>query len=375
MSEGNREAARIGALPEQAGVIPLPRHPPVEPEDDGGKEDDRGKANPTGKRSSPPILRVEDLSVAFHTRGGVVRALDRINFSVSAGQTMALVGESGSGKSVTAYAIMGLLEEAGQITGGHAFLGHTDLAATPPRALARIRGRRIAMIFQNPRAALNPIRAVGRQIANVLLRHGGASRFNAHDRAIEALRAVGIPDPARRARAYPFELSGGMCQRVMIAIAVAGRPELLIADEPTTGLDVTTQAVVMDLIQAMAAETGMATILITHDLALAAERAGRIAVMHAGHMVEEADTATLLTRPMHPYTARLIAATPTAAGSLDSLQSVPGGLPDLRRDDIPPCRYAARCERRLETCDRTIVMREPAPGHAVACWNPLETRA
>ncbi len=318
-----------------------------------------------------PILRVEDLSVAFHTRGGVVRALDRICFSVEAGQTMALVGESGSGKSVTAYAIMGLLEEAGEITGGRAFLGQTDLVATPPGELARIRGRRIAMIFQNPRAALNPIRAVGRQIADVLLRHGGASRHNARDRAIEALQAVGIPDPARRAHAYPFELSGGMCQRVMIAIAVAARPELLIADEPTTGLDVTTQAVVMDLIHAMAAETGMATILITHDLALAAERAGRIAVMHAGHMVEDADTATLLAQPRHPYTARLIAATPTAAGSLETLQSVPGGLPDLRRGNLPHCRYAARCERRIAACDQVITMHETAPGHGVACWNAL----
>jgi len=318
-----------------------------------------------------PVLRVEDLSVAFHTRGGVVHALDRVGFSVGSGQTMALVGESGSGKSVTAYAIMGLLEEAGKITGGRAFLGDTDLIQTLPRALARIRGRRIAMIFQNPRAALNPIRAVGRQIADVLQRHGGATRFTAKQRAIEALQAVGIPDPARRARAYPFELSGGMCQRVMIAIAVAARPELLIADEPTTGLDVTTQAVVMDLIHAMAAETGMATILITHDLALAAERAGRIAVMHAGHMVEDADTATLLASPRHPYTARLIAATPTAAGSLDALQSVPGGLPDLRRGDLPHCRYAARCERRVATCEQTVAMHETAPGHGVACWNPL----
>jgi peptide/nickel transport system ATP-binding protein len=288
---------------------------------------------------------------------------------------MALVGESGSGKSVTAYAIMGLLEEAGEITGGRAFLSDTDLVATPRRALARIRGRRVAMIFQNPRAALNPIRAVGRQIADVLLRHGGATRSNARQRAIEALQAVGIPDPARRANAYPFELSGGMCQRVMIAIAVAARPELLIADEPTTGLDVTTQAVVMDLIHAMATETGMATILITHDLALAAERASRIAVMHAGHMVEDADTATLLTRPRHPYTARLIAATPTAAGSLAALQSVPGGLPDLRRNNQPLCRYSARCERRLDRCDQVIAMQQAAPGHAVACWNPLEAAA
>ena len=318
-----------------------------------------------------PALRVEDLSVVFHTRGGEVHALDKIGFTVAAGQTMALVGESGSGKSVTAYAIMGLLEAAGKITGGRAFLGETDLVATPPGDMSRIRGRRIAMIFQNPRAALNPIRAVGRQIADVLLRHGGATRGNAQERAVEALRAVGIPDPGRRAKAYPFELSGGMCQRVMIAIAVAARPELLIADEPTTGLDVTTQAVVMDLIHQMAAETGMATILITHDLALAAERASRIAVMHAGHMVEEADTATLLASPRHPYTARLIAATPTAAGSLDSLTSVPGGLPDLRRSDLPACRYAARCERRIDVCDQTLTMRDHAAGHRVACWNPL----
>ena len=317
------------------------------------------------------VLRVEDLSVAFHTRGGVVRALDRVGFAVEAGQTMALVGESGSGKSVTAYAIMGLLEAAGRITGGRAFLGDTDLVATPPAAMARIRGKRIAMIFQNPRAALNPIRGVGKQIADVLLRHGGATRSNAWDRAIDALRAVGIPDPSRRAKAYPFELSGGMCQRVMIAIAVAARPELLIADEPTTGLDVTTQAVVMDLIGEMARDTGMATILITHDLALAAERAGRIAVMHAGHMVEEADTASLLAGPRHPYTARLIAATPTAAGSLESLQSVPGGLPDLRSASIPHCRYAARCERSVPGCDAVLTMRPVADRHAVACWNPL----
>ena len=198
------------------------------------------------------------------------------------------------------------------------------------------------MIFQNPHAALNPIRQLGRQIADVLLRHGGATRADAKGRAIKALRAVGIPDLARRTKAYPFELSGGMCQRVVIVIAVAARPELLIADEPTTGLDVTTQAVVMDLIGAIAAETGMATFLITHDLALAAERAGRIAVMHAGHVVEIAPTATLIARPMHPYSARLLAATPTTAGSLDALQSVPGGLPDLRAAVIPACRYAAR---------------------------------
>jgi peptide/nickel transport system ATP-binding protein len=315
-------------------------------------------------------LTVTDLSVEFHTRGGVVKALDRVGFSVGQGEMLALVGESGSGKSVTAYAIMGLLEAAGKITGGSAILAGTDLAKASPGALAAIRGRQAAMIFQNPRAALNPIRSVGKQIADVLRRHAGASRFNAQSRAVDMLRAVGIPDPERRAHAYPFELSGGMCQRVMIAIAVAGKPSLLIADEPTTGLDVTTQAVVMDLIQAMAADTGMSTILITHDLALAAERADRIAVMHAGHVVEEAPTHVLLNNPRHPYTARLIAATPTHAGTLDDLESVPGGLPDLRRADLPPCRYAARCTRRVTACERVLERREIAPAHLIACWNP-----
>jgi peptide/nickel transport system ATP-binding protein len=265
---------------------------------------------------------------------------------------------------------MGLLDEAGAITGGSAMFDGIDLAAASPRVLSEIRGRRIAMIFQNPRAALNPIRSVGRQIADVLERHGGLGGRAARAGAVEMLRAVGIPDPARRAAAYPFELSGGMCQRVMIAIAVAGRPRLLIADEPTTGLDVTTQAVVMDLIAELAAQTGMATILITHDLALAAERARTIAVMHAGHVVEIADTATLLAAPRHPYTGRLIAATPDAAGALDDLQSVPGGLPDLRRSDLGPCRYAARCQRHVTACAQTLVRREIAPGHQIACWNP-----
>ena len=319
-------------------------------------------------------LDVQDLSVSFQTRGGRVHALDRVSFSVAPGETMALVGESGSGKSVTAYAVMGLLEAAGQVTGGRALLGSTDLLALPSKALAAIRGRRVAMIFQNPRAALNPIRAVGLQIADVLRRHAGATRANAKERAIDALRAVGIPDPARRAEAYPFELSGGMCQRVMIAIAVAASPELLIADEPTTGLDVTTQAVVMDLIGAMAAQTGMATILITHDLALAAERADRIAVMHAGHVVEQAPTKLLLAAPRHPYTARLIAATPTAAGSLDDLHSVPGGLPDLR-GDVPACRYSGRCTRAVAACTTWPAPRLLAPLHEAACHNPMSEAA
>lgn len=317
-----------------------------------------------------PVLEVDGLCVEFRTRGGTVRALDRVGLRLAAGETLALVGESGSGKSVTALALLGLLDPAGRVTAGTARLEGVDLLAAPPRALARLRGRRAAMVFQNPRAALNPIRPVGRQIADVLRRHEGLGRRAAAARAVELLRAVGIPDPARRAGAYPFQLSGGMCQRVVIAIAVAARPILLVADEPTTGLDVTTQATVMDLIGRLAGETGMATLLITHDLALASERAGRVAVMHAGQVVEEAPTRALLAAPRHPYTARLLAATPSGAGSLDELRGVPGALPDLKRAELPPCRYLARCERRGPECDTALPWRTPAPAHRVACWHP-----
>ena len=235
-----------------------------------------------------PALAVEDLSVEFRTRSGTVKVLDHIGFSVDKGETVALVGESGSGKSVTAFAVMGILDPAGKVTSGRALFGGTDLLALSERDLAEQRGRELSMIFQNPRTALNPIRKVGQQIADVLVRHGGATRTDAPRAAVEMLKRVRIPDPERRAEAYPFELSGGMCQRIMIAIALACRPALLIADEPTTGLDVTTQAVIMDLIGELAHDSGMATIFITHDLALAAEYCDRIVVMHAGHVVEAA---------------------------------------------------------------------------------------
>jgi peptide/nickel transport system ATP-binding protein len=317
-----------------------------------------------------PALQVEDLAVEFRTRSGVVKALEAVSFAVGKGETLAIVGESGSGKSVTAYALMGILDPAGRITAGRAVLGGLDLLAASPGQLADVRGREIAMIFQNPRTALNPIRPVGRQIADVLMRHGNITRVEAPARAVDLLRAVGITDPARRAKAYPFEMSGGMCQRVMIAIALAARPALLIADEPTTGLDVTTQAVIMDIIEKLAGESGMATIFITHDLALAGQRADRIVVMHAGHVVESAPTRELIAHPTHPYTAELIAATPDAAASLDALASIPGSLPDLRRSDLPPCRYSERCPRKIDRCDEPL----PRPAlseHFVACWNPL----
>lgn len=321
--------------------------------------------------TAAPALSVERLSVEFRTRSGVVRALENVSFSVAKGETVALVGESGSGKSVTAYAVMGILDPAGRVAAGRAMLGDLDLLSATPKQLAQVRGRKIGMIFQNPRTALNPIRPVGRQIADVLIRHGNVSRRTAPAHAVEMLRAVGITDPARRAKAYPFEMSGGMCQRVMIAIALAAKPSLLIADEPTTGLDVTTQAVIMDLINDLAKELGMATIFITHDLALAGQRSARIVVMHAGHVVENAPTADLFVNPRHPYTAELIAATPDSAASLDELAAIPGSLPDLRRTDLPPCRYSERCPRKIAACAQPLPLAAPGAAHLVACWNPL----
>ncbi len=318
-----------------------------------------------------PALAVEDLSVEFRTRSGTVKVLEQVGFEVDKGETVALVGESGSGKSVTAFAVMGILDPAGKVTSGRAMFGGADLLALPERELAEQRGRELSMIFQNPRTALNPIRRVGQQIADVLVRHGGATRPDAPRAAVEMLKKVRIPDPERRVEAYPFELSGGMCQRIMIAIALACRPALLIADEPTTGLDVTTQAVIMDLIGELAHESGMATIFITHDLALAAEYCDRIVVMHAGHIVEAAPGRALFAEPRHPYSAKLLAATPGGTASLAELASIPGGLPDLRRPDLPACRYSGRCERRIDDCTRPLPRRSVGDRHIVACWNPL----
>jgi peptide/nickel transport system ATP-binding protein len=322
--------------------------------------------------SAVPVLAVDNLSVEFRTRGGIVKALERVNFAIHRGEMVAIVGESGSGKSVTAYTVMGILDAAGRVTQGTATFGGLDLLNTPENLLRDIRGREISMIFQNPRVALNPIRRVGDQIADVLLQHGNVTRREAPQRAIDMLSRVRIPDPQRRAKAYSFELSGGMCQRIMIAIALACSPKLLIADEPTTGLDVTTQAAIMDLIAELGAEQGMATLLITHDLGMAAEYCDQIVVMHAGHIVEAAPTADLFRHPRHPYTAKLIAATPKPSVSLMDLAAIPGNLPDLRAAEIAPCRYSARCERRQPRCDQALphVLGDER-NSMVACWNPL----
>ena len=332
--------------------------------------------------AQPPLLDVQGLSLEFRTRSGTVHALDGVDLRVARGEMVGLVGESGSGKSVLGYALLGISDRAAAVTGGRALFGGLDLLQADERTLADLRGREMSMIFQSPRTALNPIRPVGLQIEDVLRRHAAAPGADLSrslkQRAVQALRDVAIADPERRVDAYPFEMSGGMCQRVMIALALACRPRLLVADEPTTGLDVTTQAAVMDLIATLARERDMATVFITHDLALAADHCDRIVVMHAGHVVEAAPTRALFQQPRHPYTARLMSSTPGAETALADLEPVPGNLPDLRRADLPACRFAERCERATERC-RTA--RPPLqavdgdPTHTVACWHPLGTAA
>lgn len=319
-----------------------------------------------------PVLSVRDLTVEFRTRGGIVHALQDVSFDVPRGAIVGMVGESGSGKSVTAHAVMRLLDAAARVTAGLISFGGVDLLTLKRRELDGMRGRDLSMVFQNPRTALNPIRPVGMQIADVIARHESGAVGRLRDRVVAALRAVRIPDPERRLRAFPFELSGGMCQRISIAMALACRPQLLIADEPTTGLDVTTQAAVMDLLRDAARAGGASALLITHDLALASEYCDRIVVMHAGHVVESAPVDALFGRPRHPYTAKLLRSVPSAMASIDELQPIPGGLPDLRRADLPACRFSARCERHRTRCDAAPLRLEPAGAdRLVACRVPL----
>jgi len=318
------------------------------------------------------LLEVRDLSLEFRTRSGTVRALEHVSLDVDKGETVGIVGESGSGKSVLSYAVMRILDPAARVTGGSISFAGLDMLGAAESALQEVRGREIAMIFQSPRTALNPIRRAGRQIEDVLREHTTTLRADLKKKAVEALAQVRIPDPERRYEAYPFELSGGQCQRVMIALALACNPQLLIADEPTTGLDVTTQAAILELIRELSRARGMAAILITHDLALASEYCDRIVVMHAGHVVEEAPTAELFRAPRHPYTARLMASTPTPEKTIATLSSIQGNLPDLRRADLPNCRFLARCDRGLDTCGSLpLPALEVGVRHRVHCLNPL----
>jgi len=322
-------------------------------------------------QEAPPLLSIDDMSLEFRTRSGTVRALDHVSLSIGRGEIVGLVGESGSGKSVLCHALLGLSDRAARITSGSIRFDGIDLRAATERELQDLRGREIGMVFQNPRAALNPIRKIGEQLEDVLARHHAIRSVDLRARAVACLREVAIADPERRFHAYPFELSGGMCQRVMIALAMSSRPRLLIADEPTTGLDVTTQAAVLELIRERARADRVATLLITHDLALAADFCDRIVVMHAGHVVEAGSTARLFASPRHPYTLALIGSTPVGRASLDELQPIAGGLPDLRRVDLPPCRYIERCPNVLEACSSAIRHVRVDATEDFACANPL----
>ena len=323
-------------------------------------------------RGDRPLLEVKGLYTSFHTRDGVVRAVDGIDFHVDRGEIMGLVGESGCGKSVTSLSIMRLIPRPGRIEAGEILFDGQDLLALKPDEMRRIRGERISMIFQQPTSSLNPVWNVGRQVAEVLELHRGMKRGPALARAVELLRMVGIPDPERRLRNFPHEMSGGMAQRVMIAMALACEPELLIADEPTTALDVTIQAQILDLIRRLREDTGTAVILITHDLGVVAEMADRVAVMYAGEIVEQAEVTELFARPRHPYTRGLIGSIPVVGRPRDELAVIPGNVPNLI--DLPAgCRFAPRCgSRAAEGVDIAFEahpeLRPIDAGHDVRCW-------
>jgi oligopeptide/dipeptide ABC transporter ATP-binding protein len=327
---------------------------------------------PKRVRGAEPILRVEGLYTSFRTRDGIVKAVDGIDFHVDAGEILGLVGESGCGKSVTSMSIMRLVAKPGRIDAGRITFDGRDLLTLSDREMRKIRGDRISMIFQQPQGSLNPVWNVGRQIGEVLEIHRNMKSRVARARALELLRMVGIPDPERRLTAYPHEMSGGMAQRVMIAMALACEPEVLIADEPTTALDVTIQAQILDLIRALRAQTGTAIILITHDLGVVAEMCDRVAVMYAGEIVEQTDVVSLFRDPLHPYTRGLIGSIPVVGAVKDELAVIPGNVPNLI--DLPKgCRFAPRCAARVTEDVRLAGDVHPSllpvgSGHEVRCW-------
>ena len=317
------------------------------------------------------LLEVDDLQTHFRTPDGVNRAVDGISFAVEAGETVAIVGESGCGKSVTANSILRLVPQPpGKIGGAIRFQGR-DLLKLSERAMREVRGNDISMIFQEPMTSLNPVLTIGRQIAEPLRLHQGLNRESVEQRVVEMLGLVGIAEPRRRAREYPHQLSGGMRQRVMIAIALACRPKLLIADEPTTALDVTIQAQILNLMTDLKQRVGAAIILITHDLGVVAEIAERVMVMYAGRKVEEAPVAELFRSPRHPYTRGLLSAVPKLGSSLAAAQTrlaeIPGVVPSLKQR-IAGCVFASRCAFARDLCRRvTPALEEKAPAHFAAC--------
>ena len=300
-----------------------------------------------------PLLEVTDLRTYFHTRSGVYRAVDGVNFALEKGETLGLVGESGSGKSVTCYSLMGLVPQPpGRIESGRAMFGGIDLLHCPPAQFRAIRGKRIAMIFQDPMTSLNPYLRISEQLIEPLLIHEKISKSDALARGLAMLEAVGINDAAKRLHSYPHKFSGGMRQRVMIAMALITRPEILIADEPTTALDVTVQAQILELIKKLQGELGMAVIFVTHDLGVVSGLCDRVQVMYAGRIVETADTRTLFRAPRHPYTKALQRSIPSLQPKGRELYTIPGLPPDLSKP-IAGCAFAPRCEYAVDYC-RTI---------------------
>jgi oligopeptide/dipeptide ABC transporter ATP-binding protein len=322
--------------------------------------------------NNKPLLEVKGLKTYFYTEDGVVRAVDGVSFEVYPGEVLGLVGESGCGKSVTSLSIMRLISKPGRIDEGEILLNGESLLKLPEEEMIKVRGNRISMIFQQPQTALNPVFKVGDQLAEVLDVHQDLGRKAGWQRAVELLKMVGVPDPERRAEAYPHELSGGMAQRVMIAMALACVPELLIADEPTTALDVTIQAQILDLMRDLRREMGTSVILITHDLGVVAEMAERVAVMYAGEIVEQTDVNTLFDQPLHPYTQGLIGSIPVLGEIKEKLDVIPGSVPNLV--DLPPgCRFAPRCQARFKyncaiCADVRPELEEIKPGHSIRCW-------
>ncbi|NLF51745.1 MAG: ABC transporter ATP-binding protein [Leptolinea sp.] len=323
-------------------------------------------------KKKDPLLQVKDLRTYFYTEDGVVKAVDGVDFEVFPGEILGLVGESGCGKSVTSLSIMRLVGVPGKIVSGEILFDGHNLLTLPEDEMVKMRGDRMSMIFQQPQSSLNPVFTSGDQVAEVLQIHQKLSKEEAWDRAVDLLRQVGIPDPESKAHAYPHEMSGGQAQRVMIAMGLALNPRLLIADEPTTALDVTIQAQILDLMLELRKQTGASIVLITHDLGVISDMADRVAVMYAGQIVEQSDVNVLFEKPYHPYTLGLIGSIPVLGKEQDRLDVIPGNVPNLI--NLPAgCRFAPRCrfreEHNLEICTR----QEPSlveiqPGHHVRCW-------
>lgn len=317
--------------------------------------------------SQSPLLSLNDLSVVFRTEHGTVRAVDSVSLHVEQGETLAIVGESGSGKSVTALSILQLLGEAGSIERGQIMFSGDDLTTFSESKMRRIRGDRISMIFQEPMTSLNPVIPVGKQVAEPLVLHRGESWQSALVAAEELLRKVAIPDPKARLQEYPHQLSGGMRQRVMIAMALACQPKLIIADEPTTALDVTVQAQILALLQDLTRETGAALILITHDLGVVARYADRVAVMYAGRIIESASAMDLYSKPAHPYTKGLMSSIPSLDGIAgEELATIDGQPPDLANLPVG-CAFAPRCNFARQACNSTPRLEPLTPDHHWAC--------